>query len=168
MAQMAEKMPTSFDLVEEEPALEVELSIPPLLQIMKTSPFTWHLAGIPEVEEEVASVKDSVTSRLLAQGHGEDMDASGSSGHPVTPEFKFVGSFMARDGDAEEVKKTAFMPHKEEQKRKLSLDPMVETSWKSADFSALVEESILLVEESMGMLSITSGVSHPEMLGLVK
>ena len=41
---------------------------------------------------------------------------------------------MVGDGGAEEGKKTVFVPPKEEQKRKLSMDPMVETSWNSTDF----------------------------------
>ena len=56
------------------------------------------------------------------------MEASGSNGCPVTPEFKFARSFMAGDGGAKQVKETAFVPHKEEQKGKLSMDPMVESS----------------------------------------
>ena len=68
---------------------------------------------------------------------------------------------MARNGGAEDVEKMAFVPHKEEQKGKLSRDPMVETSWKSTNYSALVEESISLVGKSTGMLSTTSGVSTP-------
>ena len=79
-------------------------------------------------------MKDSITSRLLAQGHGEGVEASGLSRHPVTPKFKFVGSFMVVGGGIEEVRKTAFMPPKEEQKGKLSMDPMVEVSWKSTDY----------------------------------
>ena len=55
-------------------------------------------------------MKDSVTSGLPAQGHREGVEASGSSGHSAIPIFKFVGSFMAGDGGAEEVKKMAFVP----------------------------------------------------------
>ena len=63
---------------------------------------------------------------------------------------------MVGDGSAEEGKKTAFMPPKEEQKGKLSMGPMVEVSWKSRDFSAPTEESISLVGKSMGTPSATS------------
>ena len=35
------------------------------------------------LEEEVTSVKDFVTSGLSAGGHGESVEASGSSGHPA-------------------------------------------------------------------------------------
>ena len=58
------------------------------------------------------------------------MEASGSSGRPAIPEFKFGfgGSFMAEDAGAEGRKKMAFMPKKTEQKGKLSMDPMVEAS----------------------------------------
>ena len=133
---------------------------------MNTSLFTWQLAGIPEAKEEIASVKDCVISRLLVQGHSEGVEASGSSRHPITLEFKFGGRFIARDGGAEEVKKMAFVPHKEEQKGRLSMDPMVESSWKSTDYLAPAEESILLVGKSIGMPSTTSGGLASQIVGI--
>ena len=77
----------------------VEPLISPLSAPMTTgpTPFTW-LVGIPEAEEEIASVKDFVTSGLLVQGHGDGVEASGSSRRPMTSEFKFAGSFMVGDG----------------------------------------------------------------------
>ena len=39
-------------------------------------------------EEDVVSVKDSVTSGLLAHGSMEGMEAGGSSGQPAAPQFK--------------------------------------------------------------------------------
>ena len=54
------------------------------------------------------------------------MEASGSSGRPVTPKFKFGRSFMAEDTRVEDVKKTTFVLDKIEQKGKRSMDPMVE------------------------------------------
>ena len=41
-------------------------------------------------------VKDSVTSGLFAHGSMEGMEAGGSSGQPVAPQFKFGGSFVAK------------------------------------------------------------------------
>ena len=73
-------------------------------------------------------MKGSVTSRLPTQGHGEGMEASGSSRRLVTSEFKFGESFMAEDGGPEEVKKMAFVLPKTEEKGQLSMDPMVELS----------------------------------------
>ena len=73
-------------------------------------------------------MKDSVTSRLPARGHGESVEASGSSGCLAIPKFKFGKGFMAEDDGTEEVKKTAFVPLKIEPKGKLSMDPMVESS----------------------------------------
>ena len=107
-------------------------------------------------------MKDSFTSGLLAQGHGEGVEASGSSRRPAIPKFKFGGSFMAGDGGAEEGKKMAFVPPKEEQKGKLSMDPMVEAAWKSTDFSAPTKKLISLVGISMGMPSVTSGGFAPQ------
>ena len=42
------------------------------------------------LEEDVVSVKDSVTSGLFAHVSMEGTEAGGSSGHPVTPQFKLV------------------------------------------------------------------------------
>ena len=78
-----------------------------------STPSPW-LAGIPESEEEKANVKDSVTSGLPVQGHGEGVEASGLSRHPAVPEFKFGGSFMAGEGGAERVKKMAPAANKTE------------------------------------------------------
>ena len=75
---------------------------------------------------------------------------------------------MAGDGSTEEDKKIAFVLPKEEQKGKLSMDPMVEASWNSTDFLAPAEESISLVGKSMGMPIATSGVLQPRLLGLAK
>ena len=71
------------------------------------------------------------------------------------PRFKFGKGFMAKDDGIEEEKKTAFMPLKTEQKGKLSMDPMVESSRKSTDYLVLPKESILLVGKSTGMPSTT-------------
>ena len=92
-------------------------------QPLPFTPSPW-LAGILESKEEKASVKDSVTSGLPTQEHGEGVEASGSTRWPVVPEFKFRGSFVAGDGSTKNVGKTALVPPKEE-KGELSLGPMV-------------------------------------------
>ena len=107
-------------------------------------------------EEDVVSVKDSATSGLLAHGSMEGMEASGSSGHPATPQFKFGGSFIVGQGSTEEMSKMSLAPQKEE-KGKLSLDPMVTSGWESKDYSAPVEESVLMVGKSTGMPGTTLG-----------
>ena len=94
------------------------------------------------------------------------MEASGLSRHLAIPEFKFGRSFMAENTSAEEVKKIAFVPEKTKQKGKLSMDPIVESSWKPTDYSAPVEESISLVGKSTGMLSTTSGGFTPQNVGV--
>ena len=68
---------------------------------------------------------------------------------------------MAEDFGTEEVKKMAFVPEKTEQKGKPSMDPMVELSWKSTNYSTPTEDSISLVGKSMGMLNTTSGGFAP-------
>ena len=65
-------------------------------------------------EEDVVSVKDSVTSGLFTHGSMEGTEAGGSSGHPTTPQFKFGGSFIAGHGSTEDIGKTALVPQKEE------------------------------------------------------
>ena len=99
--------------------LDEDLPAPPTTSLLEqpifSTPCTW-LARIPESEEEKANVKDSVTSILLARGHGEGVDASGLSGHPAIREFKFGGSFMVGDGGAEEMKKMAPVANKSKEK----------------------------------------------------
>ena len=73
---------------------------------------------------------------------------------------------MSEDIGAEEVKKIAFVPEKTEQKQKLSMDPMVEISWKLTNYSGPTKESISLVGKSTVMLSITlGGFCTPNYLG---
>ena len=69
-------------------------------------------------------MKDSVTSGLPGREHGEGVEASGSTGRPAVPEFKFGGSFVAGDVSTEDVGKMALVPQKEE-KGELSMGPMV-------------------------------------------
>ena len=51
------------------------------------------------LEEDRVSVKDSVTSGLLAHGFTEGIEVSGSSEHPMTPKFKFAKDEAATDAD---------------------------------------------------------------------
>ena len=60
------------------------------------------------------------------------------------------------------MEETAFVLKKTKQKGKLSMDPMVESSWKPKDYSALVEQTISLVGKSTGMLEVTSGGFTPQ------
>ena len=94
------------------------------------------------------------------------MEARGSSRCLAILKFKFGKSFMAEDIGAEEVNKMAFVPEKIEQKGKLSMEPMVESSWKSIDYSAPAEESISLVGKYMGMTSTTSSGFTPQTIGV--
>ena len=105
-------------------------------------------------------MKDSVTSGPPAHGHGEGVEASGSTGRQAVPKSKFGGSFVAGDGSTENVGKTALLPPKEE-KGELSLGLMVTSGWKLKDYSASVEESVLMVGKSMGMPETTLGGFAP-------
>ena len=53
-------------------------------QPLLSTPSPW-LARILESEEETASVKDSVASRLPTHKHGEGVEASGLTGRPAVP-----------------------------------------------------------------------------------
>ena len=88
------------------------------------------------------------------------MEAGGSSGHPVTPQFKFAWGHAAEDGSTEDIGKTALVPQKEE-KGELSLGPMVTSGWESKDYSAPAKESVSLVCKSTGMPGTTSGCCTP-------
>ena len=111
-------------------------------------------------EEDEVSVKDSVTSGLLAHGSMEGREAGGSSGHPTAPPFTFGGSFVAGHGDTDDMGKTALC-HKKKKKGELSLGLMVTSGWKSKDYSAPVEESVSLVGKSTVLPETTSGGFAP-------
>ena len=67
---------------------------------------------------------------------------------------------------AEEVKKTAPAGNKTEEQREMSMGPMVTSRWKSKDYSAPIEETILLVGKSTSMLEATSGGFVPQIAGV--
>ena len=73
---------------------------------------------------------------------------------------------MAKGAGAEDMKNPAFVLKKTEQKGKLSVDPMVELSWKFADYSAPTEKSVSMVGKSMGMSSATSRGFAPQIVGV--
>ena len=99
MGQAMERMSNELqELVQRDAGIEGEEETHPLLvttnwdedlpappatssleQLIFSTTCTW-LAGIPESKEEKASVKDSVTSGLPTQEHGEVVEASGLTG----------------------------------------------------------------------------------------
>ena len=84
-------------------------------------------------EEEVASVKDSITPGLLSHEQNLGAKASGFGGIPV---WSSMGQFRVygqkAGNDAKEVEKTAFVPFNPE-KGKMLVVPMVETLWHSKE-----------------------------------
>ena len=80
---------------------------------------------------------------------------------PTIPKIKFTESYATEDDGAEDVKKIGFVSQKTE-KGKLSMDPMVGSSWKSKDYSNPMEEAILLVGKSMAMPEATSEGLSPQ------
>ena len=113
----------------------------------------------------MVSVKDSVTSGLLAHGSMEGMEAGGLSGHPATSLFKFTWGNAVEDGSTKDIGKTALVPSKPE-KGELSMGPMVTSGWKSKDYSAPAEESVSLVGKSTGMPETISGGFVPQTTGV--
>ena len=95
------------------------------------------------------------------------MEAGGSSGRPVTPQFKFTWGHVAKDGSTEDVGKMALIPPKSE-KGELPMGLMVTSGWKSKDYLAPAEESVPLVGKSTGMPETTSGGFAPQIVRLVK
>ena len=95
-------MLANVNLTKEEPILIAESLIDPQSNPMTIcpTPFTW-ISRI--LEEEFATVKDSITFRLPTQGHEEGVEANGSSGCPVIPESKFGKGYMAKDDGTEGV-----------------------------------------------------------------
>ena len=110
------------------------------------------------------SVKDSVTSGLLAHGSSEGREAGGSNEHPAAPQFTFGGSFLAGHGSTEDME-MALVPEKGE-KGEMSLGPMVTSGWKSKDYSAPAEESISLVGKSTVLPETTSRGFVPHTAGV--
>ena len=60
----------------------------------------------------------------------------------MIPKFKFAEGYVAQDNGVENVEKMAFVPQNTKRKGKLSMDPMVESPWKSKDYSAPAKETI--------------------------
>ena len=129
----------------------------------ETGPARSFFSFIPK--EDVVSVKDSVTSGLPAHESLEGTETGGMGGHPATPEFKFAQDHAVKEGSADDVGKTAFVPPKEE-KGELLMDSMVTSGWKSTEYSTPVGESVSLVGKTTGMPEITSGGFTPQTAGV--
>ena len=122
-------------------------------------PSHWSMTTIPD--EEVASVKDSVASGLPSHEQNLGVEASGSGGILVWSSIEQFRVYGQKAGnDAKEVEKMAFVPFNP-RKRKMSMDPMVKTSWQSKEYSAPTEQLVSLVGKSAGMLGTTLGGFAP-------
>ena len=88
-------------------------------------------------------------------------EASGSGGQPALSMMGDPEVYMLVGEDTEGGEKMAHVANKTEEKGKLSMHPMVESSWRSKEYSTLVEEIVSLVGKFAGMLSTTSGVFAP-------
>ena len=109
-------------------------------------------------------MKDSVTSGLPLKQLNVGAETSGS-GEPVMPSVKVNAP---DDEDIVIEKKTAPMASKTEEKRGLSMGPMISSGWKSKDYSVPVEEFVSLVANLRECRRPPQGILHPRLLGLVK
>ena len=111
--------------------------------------------------EEVSSVQNSVTSRPPNRRlMGE---VGGSDGQLMLQNVEQT-KFHVVVEDVEEGK-IALVARKNNEKGKLQMDLIIDTSWISKDHSAPMEDSTSLVGKSVEMPGTISGVSHPKRLG---
>ena len=89
-------------------------------------------------------------------------EASDSSGQPAWSRIGQPKVYTWEREDTEEEEEMAPLAIKTEQKGKLSINPMVEFSWKSKDYLAPAKETMSLVSKSAGMLEVTSGGFVPQ------
>ena len=93
-------------------------------------------------EASIVVASNSSSQFAAAREQNVGARASGSGWQPVLSIMGEPKVHTLVGEDIEDVKKIVFMPQKTEQIRKLSMDPMVESSWKSKNYSAPAEESI--------------------------
>ena len=107
-------------------------------------------------------MKDSVTSRLPSKRPIAGAEASGFG-------ERLMASPKVYAHGGEDIvieKKMAPMASKTEEKGELSMGPMVMSGWKSKNYSAPIEEFVLLVGKSMAMPETTSRGFIPQIVGV--
>ena len=87
--------------------------------------------SIPEGEE--ASVKDSITSGLQTREQNAGVEASGFGGQPMLSTVGQTKVCKRVVDDTNVEGKLAPIAKETKQKRKLTMDPMVEFSWRSKE-----------------------------------
>ena len=84
-------------------------------------------------------MKYSKTSRLLSKQPTVGGEASGFGGQPMPSEMNESNVYAHGGEDIVIEKKMALVANKTEEKRGLSMGPIVMSRWESKDYSALVE-----------------------------
>ena len=74
--------------------------------------------------------------------------------------------YMPVGEDARDEGEMMPMANKTKEKGNLSMDPMVESSWQSKEYSTPVEETVLLVGKFVGMPSTTLRCFAPQAIGV--
>ena len=69
-------------------------------------------------------------------------------------------------GDSEDEEKMSLVATETKQKGKLTIDPMMEFSWRSKEYSAPIEETTLLMARMVEMLGTTSRGFAPQTAGV--
>ena len=114
---------------EEELVPNIEPSIFPPFTSKAVGPPSHGWLIPPIQEEEEASVKDSITSGLPSREQNVGVEASRSSGQLTLSMMGQSKVYTLAGEDARDDEKVALVANKTEQKGKLSMDPMVESSW---------------------------------------
>ena len=111
-------------------------------------------------------MKDSMTSGLPSKWPSVGGEANGSSGQPMLSVMDKSKVYAQEGEDIVIEKKMALVANKIEEREGLPMGPMVMSGWKSTDYLAPVEETILLVGKSTGMLEATAGDFVPQTIGV--
>ena len=111
-------------------------------------------------------MKDSVTSKLPSKEQNVGGEASGFGGELALSTMGQTEVYMLVGGDNEEEEKISPMAKETKRKWKLLMDPMVETSWRSKNYSAPIVEKMSLVGNMVEMPGTTSGSFAHQTIGV--
>ena len=102
-------------------------------------------------------MKDSIMLALPAKDRGVGGEASAFGGCLVLSIVERTTVYERAIDDANAVEKLTPMANQIEQKEKLTMDPMVESLWRSKEFSTRAKEIVSLVGQCVDMPGTPSG-----------